>query len=167
MRLNNNWLPLFLILTGFFCYVNPAMGQSDWVNHDKLYQALVRMKPGQMIRIKTPTDSLFQGVFIRFDSKIVTVASEEQLKHISYTVLQDIKIYQSNRHAGARIGAVAGGIVGIALGFTIGEQLCDNEDCQTNTFQAVSKLGLMGYVTGTFSGMVIGSVIPRWKQVYP
>ena len=91
----------------------------------------------------------------------------EQARRVPVDRLEALWVRTRATRKGAKIGAIAGGVLGVGFGILIGEVLCNDEDCEADTVEAALGLGALGAIAGAIPGALIGYLVQGWSPVWP
>jgi len=150
--------------------VNPCFrlaAQDSTVASAERRAAIRALHVGQRLRIERPGGIRLEGVFSAAPPDSLVMADNVGLARIGHSEIDRLWVRGHATKTGAVVGGVTGLVAGLALGIFIGEVICNNEDCDTDTGAAVAALGLGGAAAGTLGGALIGAAIPKWHLRFP
>lgn len=130
-------------------------------------EAVDRIAAGRRIRIAPSDGPVVEGMLVAREGLHLVLRYDARLDRVPLARIDQLWERGRATGIGALIGGITGGAVGTALGLLIGEVICDNEDCDANTLEAVALLGGGGAAGGALLGAGIGSLIPKWRLRFP
>lgn len=122
---------------------------------------------GSVLRLETPSGRV-TGTLLRFEPRSVVLEVQDAPRSVDLTDV--LRAERRRRSTGT--GALVGGAVGAAAftGFLhlIVSALCESvEGCASDHRRAWGYGIVLGGAGGALLGAGVGSLIPRWEQVFP
>lgn len=122
--------------------------------------AVHRLRPGQMIRVRTLDQGRAEGRLLTLQDNVLRLQRDGS-PDVPVANIESLWV----RGRATATGAIVGGL---ALGLTFGyvaTGVCNDEgDCGGVEVPAATAVGLAG---GALVGGLIGAAIPKWKLRYP
>lgn len=127
------------------------------------------LEAGQRVRVRAADALSIEGVFLGLEGPdmLLRTTPAEQAQHVPVDRLEALWVRKRATRKGAKIGAIAGGVLGVGFGILIGEVLCNDEDCQSPTVEPALGLGALGAIAGAGTGALIGYLVRSWSPVWP
>ena len=121
------------------------------------------LKDSQWVRVTSPGYGREQGQILEHNpTELVLSSDQRQPLRLRTTSIDTLWTRGTSVETGAIAGALIGGALGVGLGLLCGEA---GDDC--NTGEAVALFGGVGLGGGALLGTLVGLVVPRWKRQYP
>lgn len=141
--------------------------------------ALRRIAPGTVIRLTEDAGTSFlrlpyrvsKGVLLRVAPDSLWLGSEDgrTLRPVPLADVRGVDLHAGeNRAAGALLGVVAGGAIGILAGIVLAETVSNARDLDSQSAGFTAMYGAAGgLVIGSLAGGIIGGVrgLDRWEAV--
>ena len=123
----------------------------------------------QRARVRAADALSIEGVFLGLEGPdmLLRTIGAEQARRVPVDRLEALWVRTRATRKGAKIGAIAGGVLGVGFGILIGEVLCNDEDCEADTVEAALGLGALGAIAGAIPGALIGYLVQGWSPVWP
>ncbi len=127
------------------------------------------LEAGQRVRVRAADALSIEGVFLGLEGPdiLLSTTPADQTQRVPIDRLEALWVRERATEKGFKIGAIAGGVLGVGFGILIGEVLCNNEDCDSGTVEPALGLGLLGTAAGASIGALIGSLVSGWSPVWP
>ena len=134
------------------------------------------LEVGQPVRVRA-TDALsIEGVFLGLEGQdmLLRTTPADQARRVPVDRLEALWVRKRATGKGAKIGVIAGGVLGVGLGIIIGP-IIENIDCgngaevcdRPSTFEVAVVLGALGALGGGAAGGLIGYLVRSWSPVWP
>jgi hypothetical protein len=123
---------------------------------------------GDSVRLEISGSRRLEGRLIFADPATLTLESLGGSVRVSLPDVERLWVRGRQTRKGAWIGAIAGGVSGIAAGLLISQVACepvDGGDCTAAEVAAFT--GLVGGAGGAALGAGIGFMIPAWHLRFP
>ena len=133
-----------------------AQGPDVYGSRQALFE---RLSAGQHVRL-TAGSGRQEGRLLEYDSGNVVFTSASQPIRLSATTIDTLWTRTGSAGAGAIVGALLGGGLGVLAGTSLGEE---------NAGSAKNVLGMagLGAIAGSLLGVAIGAPIGRWQRRFP
>ena len=127
------------------------------------------LEAGQRVRVRAADALSIEGVFLGLEGQdmLLRTIGAEQARRVPVDRLEALWVRKGATKKGSVIGAIAGGVLGAGFGVVVGEYICNDEDCEADTFLAAAIFGAVGAGGGAVVGALIGYVVQRWSLVWP
>ena len=155
-----------LSLLLFSLILVPAQARAQTTLSREIQAHIVNeLEPGDHVR---GADAFrIEGTFLAIEGEEVLVSRDAGVQHVPVERIEGLWVRKSGIGRGALLGGVIGAIVGAGLGIVVGEVLCNDDDCEANTLEAVGILGAAGAGLGIAGGALVGSFVKSWRLVWP
>lgn len=162
MKLFRFALPL---LAAALSWAAPAAAQVDTV---ALWRALAPSCPGAEVRLALVTADSLRGYCGRVDYGRMVVRQGTDERQVALAQIDSVWVRTRGTAGVARLGGFIGGLtVGGAL-YYVSNGLCDDTaGCGSETTVAAGLGALVGYLSGSFLGGLIGRTMTVWDRRYP
>ena len=118
----------------------------------------------QVVKVHTATGERFYGTFVSLttDSLVLTAATPGRLRPVALAAVDTLWVRQGSAALpGALVGALTLASIGALLEFA----LCD---CDTRTgWDQAAPVATRGAVIGAAVGAGLGTLVSRWRRVFP
>ncbi len=125
-------------------------------------QVLGRLEAGDRLKVQVP-GAVWVGTYQRFGAGELVMVRDSTAERLRLDRVTGLWV----RGRATKIGAIVGGVAGVAAGAVLGlivAGVCEI-DCPTQTTGLVVG-GLLGGAAGLGAGAIVGAAIPRWKRVF-
>ena len=134
------------------------------------------LEVGQRVRVRAADALSIEGVFLGLEGQdmLLRTTPAEQARRVPVDRLEALWVRKRATGKGAKIGVIAGGVLGVGLGIIIGS-IIENLDCgngaevcdRPSTFEVAVVLGALGALGGGAAGGLIGYLVRSWSPVWP
>ncbi|NIR47269.1 hypothetical protein GWO43_02225 [candidate division KSB1 bacterium] len=127
------------------------------------------VKRGARLRIKDSASNMIEGKFIERKRDEILIRKDQTNRAVSLDSIQAIWIQRSATGSGAKVGAIAVGIMGTLSGLAV-HGLCqglDESEDPEGCPEFIAAGAFLGATGGALIGAGIGSLARNWHQIYP
>ena len=138
-----------------------------------LVRALDRIRPASSVRVDASTHVLLEGTLDRWDVQSLSLRTPAGATEILLSTLQGLWVRGLATGHGAKVGAIALGILGAIAGpVTVGldrvREGGSQEAPQAGDFLGAAAIGAAaGVAIGALVGAGVGAACSRWNRRYP
>ena len=132
------------------------------------------LEVGQRVRVRAADALSIEGVFLGLEGQdmLLRTTPAEQARRVPVDRLEALWVRKRATGKGAKIGVIAGGVLGVGLGIIIGSVIqnldCGREVCDnSSTFEVAVVVGVVGALGGGAAGGLIGYLVRSWSPVWP
>ncbi len=131
-----------------------------------LQGAFESLRPGELIRLRTYSHGLHIGTLLRTGPDSLYLDPRRGSRQVETAAIETIWLRRPATGAGAKTGALAGGLIFAGGAAFMSWAMCDAAACSVDP-QAVTVGGITGAVMGAITGAIIGAMLGQWHQVHP
>ena len=158
------WFPVILLILA----ASPASVSAQSTDRETAVEAV---KAGELVRLDVVRIGRMEGPFLATNDSTFTLTRNGEPAQVQLGDIERLWVRGRSTGKGARIGALVGGVLGIAFGIWVAKtfSICgdyEDEPC-VPTLGGAAVGGLVGGAGGGLLGAGIGFAIPTWRLRFP